>query len=116
MAQNKSRLGTGVFLWEGNEIKLQASLDRLKSLTEATGEDGLDYMGSVDSPLRLTTLFYHLQIGSAYSEEDIYSFFFGNFGDFAKPEFQEALMTCLGHMTGQDLAEAIKPATATQKK
>ncbi|WP_288484768.1 hypothetical protein [uncultured Novosphingobium sp.] len=116
MAQNKSRLGTGVFLWEGNEIKLQPSLDRLKNLTEATGEDGLNFLASVDSPMRLTTLFHHLQIGSAYSEEDIYSYFFGNFGDFEKEEFQEALMTCFSQMTGKDLAAAIKPADDTQKK
>jgi hypothetical protein len=116
MAQNKSRLGTGVFIWEGNSIKLQPSLENLRNLSEATGEDALEYMASVDHPLRLTELFFHLQHGSAYSRDDVYAFFFGNFGDFEKAEFQEALMNCFSQMTGKDLAAAIAPADENSPK
>lgn len=116
MAQNKSRLGTGVFLWDDNEIKLLPSLDRLKNLSEATGEEALEYMASCAHPMRLTTLFYHLQYGSDYSEEDIYSFFFGKLGNFEKTEFQEALMSLFSQMTGKDLAENIEPAKEDSQK
>ncbi|WP_188063738.1 hypothetical protein [Sphingobium sp. KCTC 72723] len=117
MAQNKSRLGTGVFLWEGNSIKLQSSLENLQNLTKATGEDALEYMTTVDHPLRLTELFFHLQHGTDYDRDAIFSFFFGNFGDFEKAEFNEALLTCFSQMTGKDLAAAIEPPKEdTQKK
>lgn len=112
----KSRLGTGVFQWADNEIKLLPSLDRLKNLAEATGEEALDYMASCAHPMRLTELFFHLQTGSAYTHEEIYAAFFGRIGDFEDLEFQQALMVLFSQMTGKDLAEAIKPADDTQKK
>ncbi|GFE72372.1 hypothetical protein [Novosphingobium sp. TCA1] len=112
----KSRLGTGVFQFDDNEIKLLPSLDRLKNLSEATGEEALDYMANCGHPMRLTELFFHLQTGSAYTREEIYAAFFGKLGNFEDEEFNAALMTLFSQMAGKDLAEAIKPATDTQKK
>ena len=111
-----NRLGTGVFMWEGNTIKVQPSLENLKNLAEATGEDALSYMTTATHPLRLTELFFHLQYGSAYSRNDIYAAFFGRFEDFEKEEFQEALLNCFSQLTGKDLQSAIEPAKDTQKK
>ena len=114
----KNRLGTGVFLWEGSQIKLQSSLSNLEALSDATGVDAIDFMQTASKPSDLATMFYHLQHGSQYSRDEIYAAFFGRIQDFEKEEWQEAFSNCISDMLGTDKMELIKPAKDgdTQKK
>lgn len=113
----KKRLGTGVFLWEGNSIKLQSSLSNLEALSKATGADALEFMQSARNPADLATMFYHLQYGSEHSREDIYAAFFGRMSDFENEDWQEAFSNCIADMLGVEKMALIKPSKDdTQKK
>lgn len=112
----KNRLGTGVFDWEGNKIKLQSSLSNLETLSEATGLDAIEFMQTANKPADLATMFYHLQHGSEFSREEIYAAFFGRMADFEKDEWQEGFANCINDMLGNEKLDLIKPADDTKKK
>jgi len=113
----KNRLGTGVFVWEGNTIKLQSSLSNLEALSQATGKDAIVFLQDARNPADLATIFYHLQHGSEHSRDDIYAAFFGRISDFEKEEWQESFSNCISDMLGVEKMALIKEAKAdTQKK
>lgn len=113
----KNRLGTGVFVWEGQTIKLQSSLSNLEALSNATGLDAIDFLQTANKPADLATMFYHLQHGSEYSRDEIYAAFFGRMSEFEQPEWQEAFANCISDMLGVEKMKLLKPADeGTQKK
>jgi hypothetical protein len=112
----KNRLGTGVFHWEGENIKLQSSLSNLEALAAATGKDAIEVLQSASTPADLATMFYHLQLGSEYSRDEIYAAFFGRMGDFEKTEWQEALTNCISDMLGVEKMALIQPASPDAPK
>lgn len=112
----KSRLGTGVFNWEGNSIKIRSDLGSLDALSKATGKDPVLFLQTATSQIEMAELFFHLQYDSAYGRDEIYAGFFGRIDDFGKDEFQMKLAKCLGDAIGTDLIEHIEPADDTQKK
>lgn len=112
----KNRLGTGVFEYDGQKIKLQSSLENLESLSDATGVDAIEFLQSAAKPADLATLFYHLQHGSEYSRGEIYACFFGRMSDFEKPEWQESFSNCIADMLGVEKMDLIKPAGPDAQK
>lgn len=113
----KNRLGTGVFVWDDQSIKLQSSLGNLEALSEATGKDAIEFLQTANKPSDLATMFFHLQYGSAYTCDEIYAAFFGRISEFDKPEWQEAFSNCISDMLGVEKMKLLKPAKEdTQKK
>lgn len=112
----KNRLGTGVFAFQGSEIKIQTSLSKLEALSKAVGKDAMLFIEDCMLSARadaLTDMFYHLQYGSEYPRDDIHAAFFGRVEDFLTPEWQDAFGSCMADALGFDKQALIAPVEAT---
>ncbi|MEV4934145.1 hypothetical protein [Sphingobium sp. LSP13-1-1.1] len=112
----KNLLGTGVFNWKGNSIKIRSELGALDALFQATGKDPLTLLQTATSQMEMAELFFHLQYDTAYTREEIYAGLFARLDDFLSEEFQMKLAKCLADCIGTELVEKLEPAEDTQKK
>lgn len=114
----KSRIGTAVFEHDGQSIKLQANFAALEQLAQATGDDALAYIADFSTARQLVEIFYHLQLDSEYTRDEIQGAFFYSLELMMNNEkYKTQLASTIATVLGADLTKLIAPAADdTQKK
>ena len=108
---------SATFSHGGHEITLEMSLEAMEKLTNLAGMDGYHYLNlAANSPLKLVKMFDAFQIGSSYSQNEIFDMFFKNTAESNSEEFVTKLAHCLATITGQQIQEKIDSKETPIKK
>ncbi len=111
----KTRIGTAVYEYDGDSIKLAATFAAMEQLAEETGMDALAFIETATTLRGITEMFYHLQADSEYTREEIYQAFFAEPAIFEEAAAQEKLRDCLATVLGKKRAAMLKEVTAPKK-
>jgi hypothetical protein len=111
----KNRTGTAVYEYDGDTIKLAATFAAMEQLSDEVGMDALEYIQSSTTLREITELFFHLQVDTDYTREEIYNAFFAEVAIFEKKTIQEKLNDCLETVLGKKRAAMIKDSDAPKK-
>jgi len=112
----KNRIGTATYEYDGDSIKLAATFAAMEQLSEEVGMDALEYIQSATTLRAITELFFHLQVDTNYTREEIYNAFFAEVAIFEKKVIQEKLNDCLETVMGKKRAAMINESKDAQKK
>lgn len=113
-----NRLGTYVFEYDGGSIKLCATFPATEALEADVEQHWMPYLGTagLDVVNRLTTIFYHFQIESAYTKDEIYAWLAADILEWQKPEMKEKIEKCMATLVGKKFLEQFPAPSGDKKK
>lgn len=115
-----NRLGVVNWTLENDVITLQASLLNQKKLEDGTGMGFFQFVSSMEdersNPLMaLATLFHYLQVGTSYTEDEIFGCFFADLSAYGD-NFTALQTKLVNHMLGNKEAAIIAEAQKSEEK